>query len=151
MSGQHRASRAATGRRPAALLRVLAGLLAAAVAVVVLPATAEAVFTRTAASSASVGSLTLVAPASVTLNNIVCAPETLNVRVNWPAVTGATTYRVTPIINGVAQPPVNLGNVLLYNHTAPTPGPATRTFTFTVQALRGTWTGAGRTSAGTVC
>jgi len=128
--------------------RVVAAVLAALV-LTLAPAIAEAAFNATTTSPVSVGTYAIPAPATATWTYS-CSPNgksyTLNLT-GYGKVSKAGSYLV--IIKApdgtTSAPQIITGNTLTLTQTSATRG----TYTFTIQALVGTWTGAAYTGTDT--
>jgi hypothetical protein len=128
--------RTSTGRH---LLRLLAGLTAA-VLIALVPAVAQAAFRATATASFTASTYEIPAPASIT-GTYSCGTKPNSYNLNMTAygkVAKATAYRLTITApDGTSTSQTITGNTLNLTKTSARAG----TYTLTLIALVGTWTG----------
>ena len=132
------------------LLHVLAVVLMVGLAALLVAAPAQAVFNRLATAPATVGTLTVADPATVSLSNVTCTGgHRLTLRLSWAAVPGAGSYLVTPYVDNVAQTPVTVSGSLFWDFASGN-GPS-RDHRFSVKAIVSTWSGAPTSSLTSSC
>lgn len=142
----HRLARALQAPATAVLAAVLAALL-----LILTPAAAEAAFRAATTSTVSVGTYMIPAPATATWSFKNCGrikyfrSNTLSLT-NYAKVPRADSYRVTITApDGTTSTRSITGNTLTLTQTSSSTG----TYSFTIQAVVGTWTGAPYTGSDT--